>query len=88
MNGLAASTFPSTSVNLDTTAFTRSRTKSDAKSHLKELDRLNATGQSWSESWRDWLTGTSHREQERYLDKSDKAIERTDGDLKSKCSSW
>lgn len=81
MNGLAASTLPSTSVSLDSSSsYPRGRAQSDAKTQLRDLEKTS----SWSDSWRDWLTGNT-KEQDRYLNKADRSIEHDKGDLKSKC---
>ncbi|TIC02411.1 alpha/beta-hydrolase [Wallemia mellicola] len=80
MNGLAASTLPSTSVSLDSSSsYPRGRAQSDAKTQLRDLEKTS----SWSDSWRDWLTGNT-KEQDRYLNKADRSIEHDKGDLKSK----
>ena len=81
MNGLAASTLPSTSVTLDSSSsHPRERAQSDARTQLRDFEKTS----SWSDSWRDWLTGNT-KEQDRYLNKDDRSIEHDKGDLKSKC---
>ncbi|TIB61436.1 hypothetical protein E3P78_02781 [Wallemia ichthyophaga] len=73
---------PTTSLSLDSTPATRTRSSSDAASRLKEL----AAPSPPTASWRDWLTPstTTQKFQERYLDTPDNSIQSKHGDLKSK----